>query len=408
MQILFLSAALPMAWGSEARAFRFLEYLTRAHTVDLVSFDAWPGSPPPRPAQPGLLAQLAGRCRRVRRVPLPALPAWANCLCNAISEEPFQVAYHRSEGMRQALREQIAGEQYDLIWVNRLPMTQYVDGFRAPTVLDAGDCASHRYHRLSRLPQHLPRRQFYHGEAARILAYEARALPRFSRCLVSSARERDDLWRIAPDAAIQVVPNTIELSRLSPLPSASRPRLAFSGDLNNPAHRDAALYLCRRIMPRVRRGIAGAEAVVIGPGNARFLRGLAGLPGVHVTGHAPAFQHPLAEAQVVLSPLRADAGFPVHVVEAMACGKPVIASPLVVDGLGLRASDPILAAEAAWEFADRAAALLQHPHLAESLGGRGRRLVLERFDLRAVAERLEEVLEQLVPKPRQRHAALFR
>ena len=49
--------------------------------------------------------------------------------------------------------------------------------------------------------------------------------------------------------------------------------------------------------------------------------------------------------------------------------------------LGLRPNDPVLIAETAREFADRAAALLRHPQLAESYGGRGRRLVLERFDI---------------------------
>jgi glycosyltransferase involved in cell wall biosynthesis len=94
------------------------------------------------------------------------------------------------------------------------------------------------------------------------------------------------------------------------------------------------------------------------------------------------------------------------VLEAMACGKPVIASPLVVDGLGLRPDDPVIVAATADEFADRATALLTHPHVAESLGGRGRRLVLERFDRRAVADRLDDILTHLVPEPRLRLAAV--
>jgi glycosyltransferase involved in cell wall biosynthesis len=171
-------------------------------------------------------------------------------------------------------------------------------------------------------------------------------------------------------------------------------------------HRDAALYLGRRILPRVRRSVPGAELLVIGPGPSRLLRQLSHLPGVRLSGLRASFQAALSEAQVVVHPLRADAGFPVAIVKAIACGRPVIASPLVVDALGLRADDPILVAESASEFAARTAALLQHPHVAESLGGRGRRLVLERFDLRAVAQRLDDILHQLVPQPPARHAAV--
>src|SRR5437868_7432568 len=105
MRILFLSAALPMAWGSEARAFRFLEYLAKGHEVDLVSFHTWPGTRPPRDVQPALLADLRARCREVALMARPGLEVWRNSLCNTISEEPFQVASFRSEPTRRAVGE---------------------------------------------------------------------------------------------------------------------------------------------------------------------------------------------------------------------------------------------------------------------------------------------------------------
>jgi glycosyltransferase involved in cell wall biosynthesis len=415
MRILFLSGVLPMAWGSEVRAFRFLEYLTKRHDVDLASFQAWPGRVPPDGAQPELLAALRARCRGLTMVPLPGAEAWRNCLCNAIGEEPFQVAYYRSAQMRRFVQERLCTGKYDLVWVSGLAMAQYAVGLTAPTVLDAGGCASHRYHRLSLLPQHLPRRAFYRGEAGRMMAYEARILAGFTRCLVSSARDREKLWQIAPRAAIQVVPNTLELSRLPaltarPVDSArvGRPphlRLAFAGDLYCQAHRDAALYLCRRILPRVWRVLPKAEVMVIGPGQPRFLRALAHTPGVGVTGYVGNYQGPLAHAAAVVFPLRADTGFPVQVVEAMACGKPAIVSPLILDGLGLRPNDPVLTAESAAEFAELAAGLLQRPELAERMGGRARQLVLDRFDIRSVADRLDDILGHLAPPPRGRRVA---
>ena len=89
----------------------------------------------------------------------------------------------------------------------------------------------------------------------------------------------------------------------------------------------------------------------------------------------------------------------------MACGKPVIASPLVVESMGLRPDAPVLVAETADDYAERAVSLLQQPRVAEGIGGRSRLLVLERFDLRTVGDRLEDILNHLVPQPRAHLAA---
>ena len=150
---------------------------TKGHEVDLVSFQAWPGPCPPRDAQPALLADLSARCREVTRGTAAGSGRLGNCLCNSISEEPFLVAYFRSQSMRTLIQERMVSGRYDLVWVNGLAMAQYAAGSPVPTVLDAGSCAYRRYRRLSRLSQHLPRRAFYRGEAGRILLWLTRHGP---------------------------------------------------------------------------------------------------------------------------------------------------------------------------------------------------------------------------------------
>ena len=91
----------------------------------------------------------------------------------------------------------------------------------------------------------------------------------------------------------------------------------------------------RRVLPRLRQSLPHAEALIVGRGQAAVSAGPGSPTGGDGNGDVPNPQTPLAAAALVVSPLRADAGFPVQIVEAMACGKPVIASPLVVDGPGI-------------------------------------------------------------------------
>ncbi len=73
-------------------------------------------------------------------------------------------------------------------------------------------------------------------------------------------------------------------------------------------------------------------------------------------------------------------------IEALAYGLPVIATPRAVAGLELRAGEDCLVAESSAEFADALVGVLRDG--APELGRRGRELVAERYSIEALGELL--------------------
>jgi glycosyltransferase involved in cell wall biosynthesis len=114
---------------------------------------------------------------------------------------------------------------------------------------------------------------------------------------------------------------------------------------------------------------------------------------LHVTGYVLDLQPYYARAALFLSPLRFGAGIKNKVLEAMAMGLPVIATPLSADGIS--PSEGLRLATTAAEFVAHACALLPDPVLRARLGAANRAVIEARYTWSAVADAYESLYAQL-------------
>src|SRR5205823_4755277 len=121
----------------------------------------------------------------------------------------------------------------------------------------------------------------------------------------------------------------------------------------------------------VRRGLT----CLVGAGPTRRVRALAGAAGVSLAAAVPAMAPELTRATIAVVPLRAGSGLQNKVLEAMAAGTPVVATPRAVAGLALGAGVEVLVADDATGLAAAAVALLRDPARARAQARAGRALV---------------------------------
>jgi glycosyltransferase involved in cell wall biosynthesis len=89
---------------------------------------------------------------------------------------------------------------------------------------------------------------------------------------------------------------------------------------------------------------------------------------VTVTGTVPAVEPWLARAAVVAVPLRLGGGMRVKVLEALAAGKAVVASPRALEGLAVRDGVEARVADDAGDVAEAIVALLRAPEERVAMG----------------------------------------
>lgn len=257
--------------------------------------------------------------------------------------------------------------------------------------------------RLARRPQVVHRHSYVDlppGSVPR-LAYRAALRGRLIVAVAEHARAELLALGISPEAVLVVPNGTAIAPDPPPPPSEERLRIGLLGRLDAQKGADVLIGAARlaRIEPTPVWTVAGGP----GPdaGYERQLRAAAAVVGVEMPGAAdPAIDY-LASLDVVVVPSRRYEGQPLVVLEALALGRPIVASDLaglreiLGDGAGILVppEDPPALARALESLA-------ADPRLRARLAQRGRALAQERYDVRSTAARAADVVEAVNGKGR--------
>ena len=306
---------------------------------------------------------------------------------------PLRTLLFQEEEMQLLLDRLLAGERFDLLQVEDNAMAAYRFRTRAPAVL-----TEHEVRALASSNSgsgHPPRSP----DERRWAPYQAAVWRRFDRIQVFTPGDAAAATAIAPDLADRIQTNPFGVD---PLPPADLSREApgetvFVGGFRHPPNVEGALWLGHEIFPRLQARFPGSRLTLVGdhpPAAVQALRER----GIEVTGRVPAVEPFLERAAVVLAPLRTGGGLRMKVLQAMAMGKAVVATPLAAEGVAAPGGEPALAlAGDAEGFAARTAALLADPAERAALGRRARAVVTEHHGWAGYAERLEALYAGLLP-----------
>jgi glycosyltransferase involved in cell wall biosynthesis len=228
--------------------------------------------------------------------------------------------------------------------------------------------------------------------------YERFMFAPFDHTVVVADRDRDELLRGAPDLPITVIPNGIDLSQFPPLDDAHRETdlILFSGNFEYGPNVQAAHLLATDILPRVRERHPQAKLALVGSAPPPDVRTLAG-DHVVVTGHVPHMQTWLARAAVYVAPLMVGAGIKNKVLEAMAAGTPVVATPLSMDGIHARHGEEAVICTVK-DMPSAVSDLLADAPRRQRLAAAARRLIETQFTWTAVADAYEKVYAAVTMK----------
>ena len=238
---------------------------------------------------------------------------------------------------------------------------------------------------------------------------EAEALRRVDRVWTLTREDADALAASSgvPRGRFDVMPFGIDLDALRPpaatsevsRPPGTPPTLLFFGAFVADFNRDALEWLLAEIWPALRRLAPEAKLRIAGSGLDDALQARVRQAGAEYLGMVEDVAALYSAADIVLIPLRFGGGLRIRLLEALACERPVVATPIGIGGIEGQAGVHYAVAADAEGLARSVAELLAHPEQAAALGAAGRRLVEERYALPVAREGIRALAEAAVADP---------
>lgn len=390
MKIVFATPRVPYPpnRGDRVRSRQQTRHLARRHELHVVCLaerDAdWEGE-----------AALRDMCASVAVIELDGRRA-ARRVARALAGGGSLAAAWLGEPRLRRAALDAAGADADLLWICNgalLPLLGDVPARRR--VVDLVDADSEKWRQLADSASG-PRAWLYRREARLTREQENGARRWADRCTVVSAAEAALFASMAPELSPPLVlPATVDVEPTARAAVVAAPRLLFTGTLDYAPNLDAVHFFAAEVLPLLRRDVGAASLTVVGARPPARARRWARRFGFDLAADVADVRPYFAAARACVAPLRLGRGTQIKVLEAMAHGVPVVATPRALEGLAHRNEEVALCADTAAALARACAAVLTDDAIARRLGAAGHRFATARHSSQVSDTAIDELLAEL-------------
>ena len=296
----------------------------------------------------------------------------ADHLGSVVRRRVYTVSAYENAGFRARLEQLLRSESFDLVHVDSLDLSAYLPLLPlAATVCVHHNVESALLRRRAGADSNALRRAYLSLQASLMEREERYWCPRVALNVTVSADDKRGLQRLAPAAAVAVVPNGVDVQAFQPggPPTGG---VVFVGGMTWFPNKDALEHFARDILPVLRAG--GCDDAITWVG--RALPGAAETyqeHGITLTGYVDDIRPFVADSACYVVPLRVGGGTRLKILDAWAMGKAVVSTSIGCEGLDARDGWNILIRDDARGFAAGVQEVLSNPDLRDALGAHARR-----------------------------------
>lgn len=346
---------------------------------------------------------LVARMREEERALLPVV--------EAICERVITVSHHRSLpgwrplalarsylGLRRAAKKALRELKPDLAHIETTQTAIALLGLRLPpSSFRTQDVNWFMWEQKAARARGL-KRLLAQAVAATFRVFEPALCRRHDLILAISAGDRALLAPVCGNRPLLLLPLAPAVPADPDIPPAvpsGRPTLLFVGAMDRAHNLAGVTWFLDHVWPRIRAAQPDARFYIVGGRPPAELQTRADGESCFVTGFVDDLAPWYRAATIFVSPMLVAGGLLQKVVDAMAFGVPVVATPVCNHGLGATPGEHLLTADTAEAFAAAVLALLRDPEARARLGSAGQRFIQTHYDSEAAIAQWEAALTGL-------------
>lgn len=399
MRLLFLTHRVPFPpnRGDRIRAYHLLRHVASRHDVSLGCVSDEDTSQTAR-------AELAALCEQVAIEKTTRFERLFRDVASLARGRSATEGHFWSPVLAATLRGWSDANAFDAIICfcsSMYPYSQLRQLRDVPVIVDLVDVDSEKWRELALVSQP-PVSWLQRLESLRVRRLENEIAKAARDIFLTTELEACDFARLTNCRTPRVANNGVDLAYFFPQAARSgeTTSCSFVGVLDYQPNVEAVNWFVEEIFPRLQKHFPYLTFKIVGRSPSSSVKALERQPGVQVHANVPDVRPYLASSAVVVAPLRVARGVQNKVLEAMAMGRPVVASPAALSGITPKIREEVFSAENTDEWLSAITQLIEDSPLAAACGAAARRYCERNHDWDNCLAPFSEALSRV-----QRHGA---
>ena len=321
-------------------------------------------------------------------------------LLNLFSKKSYHVERFISEDFKTRLAEILEKEQFDVVQLEMLFMTPYVETIRqhskAMIVLRAHNVEHKIWERIAKETKVFFKRWYINHLAKTLKEYELNALESVDG-VAAITRKDAAFFRKYCSKPIIDIPYGIYPEEFTPkYEIEGKPKFYHIGSMNWMPNEEGIRWFIDEVLPKTVEKVPDFVYHLAGRSMPEWLTSIKD-PHIDVIGEVPDAKEFVSQHDVALVPLLSGSGIRIKIIESMAMGKTVITTRVGAEGILYDEDVNLIIAENKAKMVEAIRSINENPQTAIEIGKAARKLVEETYDNRKIIARLLMFYEQIKP-----------
>ena len=319
---------------------------------------------------------------------------------NLFTKKSYHVERFISKEFKERLVKVLEKEQFDVVQLEMLYMTPYVDDIRshskAVIVLRAHNVEHKIWERIAKETKFFIKRWYINHLAKTLKEYELNALETVDG-IAAITRKDAAFFRKYCSKPIIDIPYGVYPEEFIPKSEIEdKPKFYHIGSMNWMPNEEGIRWFIDEVLPKTVEKVPGFVYHLAGRNMPEWLTTLND-PHVNVIGEVPDAKAFVSDHDVAIVPLLSGSGIRIKIIESMAMGKTVITTRVGAEGILYDEEVNIIIAENKAKMVEAIRSINENPQIAVRIGQAARKLIEETYDNRKIIARLLMFYEQIRP-----------
>ncbi len=397
MKILMLTPYLPFppSSGGQVRSYNLIKNLARENEITLFSLIK-------NDTERQFVHELEKFCKKVNVFNRPPKP-WTlkNILKTGLSLYPFVVVRNISSEEKEAVKEELKSEKYDLIHAECFYVMPHIPSTEVPVILVDQTIEFQVYQHFVQTTNKKLLKPLFYIDTFKIKYWELRFWRKAKKVIAVSEADKNKMQKLVSGLDVDVVPNGAGEDLIGVWNNRKpekTPTIFFQANFDWLQNIEAGKILAEKVFPLIRKRISKAQCWIVGQKVAEKLGDLKGeglklidLSSSDINGVVDAYRR----ATVFVAPLEGPGGTRLKILASMAAGVPVITTKVGIEGIDAKDWEEVLIADDWKKMAETTVDLLKNKNLYNKISKSARKLIEDRYSYKSIAETLNTIYKEV-------------